>query len=281
MDKIKEKIRAISLLAEEINKRRMAIFIGAGCSISAGLPSWKDLIDGLLKDYQIQTKDTNLLRLASGLERKIGPLSFREKIAERLISRPDTITSLHDNIVSLDVNLFITTNYDHLLEDAFRKYGFSPHVIINDKDINTIDPTRKTIVKLHGDIDSLTSLVITSKDYKGFKSDHKEFMDWFNGEVSYKTILFLGTSFDDPRLKEMDEHVLGLFDDFRRQPFIFLKTPENQKSNDQFDIDLADFEALCEWFIKDHGFFVVPIEKYDEIEDSLRELQKKALEKKK
>jgi len=32
--------RAIELLAEEINKQRLIIFAGAGCSSAAGLPSW-------------------------------------------------------------------------------------------------------------------------------------------------------------------------------------------------------------------------------------------------
>ncbi|MCK4819950.1 SIR2 family protein, partial [bacterium] len=280
MDKSAERLRAISILAEEINKRRLTVFIGAGCSISAGLPSWKDLIEDLLKKYHIKTKDTNLIRVASRLEREAGSLEFREKVVESLRCKPDIITSLHDIFVSLHVNLFITTNYDHLLENSFGKYGYSPLVIIDDKDLPSIDPTRKTIVKLHGDLNSLGSLIITSKDYTKYKTDHQGFAEWLNAVVSQNTILFLGTSFDDPRLKEVDEHVLGLFDTFRRQPFILLKTPTKSiEHEDKFDIDLADFDAICEDF-RERGFFVITIDRYDEIETFLKEIHKAYLNKK-
>ena len=246
MDKSTVRQRAINILAEEIHKRRLVVFVGAGCSISAGLPSWKDLTDTLLKKYHIKTKDNNLIRLASRLERDVGTLEFRGKVAESLRTRPDTLTKLHDILVSLDVNLFITTNYDHLLEDSFRKHGYSPTIITEDKELPSIDPSRKTIVKLHGDLDSLTSLVVTLKDYTRFKSQHRAFMEWLNSVVSQNTVLFLGTSFEDPRLKELDEHVLSLFGEFRRQPFIFLKVPRQDSTTleHDFEIELEDFEAL-------------------------------------
>jgi tetratricopeptide (TPR) repeat protein len=274
MNKSTEKLKAISILAEEMYKKRLVIFTGAGCSISAGLPSWKNLIESLLEKYQIKTEDTNFIRLASRLEREIGPIKFREQIVERLRTSPQITTSIYDSMVSLDVNLFITTNYDHLLEDSYRKQGYSPIIIANDMDLPSIDPTRKSIVKLHGDLNSLKSLVITSKDYTKFKTDHKGFVEWLNVVVSQNTILFLGTSFDDPRLKEVDEHVFGIFDKFRRPPFILLKTPtKNIEHEEQFEIDLSDFEALCEDF-KERGFFVIPINEYSEIKTVLREIQK-------
>ena len=102
--------RAIELVSEEISKKRLVIFIGAGCSVSVGLPSWDKLINQLLEKYNTKTKETNLLRLATRLERELGALKFREEIVENLRTRPDVRRSLHDTLTSLDVNLFITTN---------------------------------------------------------------------------------------------------------------------------------------------------------------------------
>jgi len=281
MEKDLTKQRAISLLSEEIVKNRLVVFIGAGCSVSAGLPSWKELIYDLLKQYNIETKDTDLLRLATRLERDVGKLKLRESIAERLQTRPDTESLLHDNLARLSINLFITTNYDHLLEDTFRKNGFSPVIISKDKDLSSIDPGKKTIAKLHGDMDSASSMVISKPDYTRYKSSHKVFVEWLNAVMAQNTVLFLGTSFDDPRLNDADDHILGLFGDFRRQPFILLKTPQKDDSTieDDFEIDLADFEARCEDF-RDRGFFVVAIDTYDEIPGFLQGAQKKALERK-
>ncbi len=281
MEKDSAKQRAISILSEEIVKNRLVIFVGAGCSVSAGLPSWKALIYDLLKQYNIETKETDLLRLATRLERDIGKLKLCERIADRLQTRPGTESLLHNSIVRLSVNLFITTNYDHLLEDSFRKNGFSPIVISSDKDLSSIDPGKKTIIKLHGDMDAVSSMVISKIDYRHYKTSHKGFVEWLNAVMAQDTALFLGTSFDDPRLNDADDHVLELFGDFRRQPFIVLKRPQKNDSipDTDFKIDTDDFKARCEDF-QDRNFFVVVVDSYDEIPDFLQEVQTKAIEKK-
>lgn len=163
MEKDSARQRAISILSEEIVKNRLVVFIGAGCSVSDGRPSWKELIHDLLKQYNVETRETDLLRLATRLERDVGKLRLCKSIAERLQTRPDTKSLLHNSIVRLSVNLFITTNYDHLLEDSFRENGFLPMVISRDKDLSSIDPGKKTIVKLHGDIDAVSSMIISKK----------------------------------------------------------------------------------------------------------------------
>ena len=281
MEKDSAKQRAISILSEEIVKNRLVIFIGAGCSVSDGLPSWKELIHDLLKQYNIETKETDPLRLATRIERDAGKLRLCKSIADRLQTRPDTKSLLHNSIVRLSVNLFITTNYDHLLEDSFRENGFSPMVISRDKDLSSIDPGKKTIVKLHGDIDAVSSMVISKMDYRRYKTIHKGFVEWLNAVMTRDTVLFLGTSFDDPRLNDADDHILEFFGDFRRQPFILLKQPQKDDSipNADFEIDLSDFEARCEDF-RDRNFSVVAIDSYDEIPGFLQEVQTKALEKK-
>lgn len=273
--------KVIELVAEELNKERLVIFIGAGCSVSAGLPSWDKLINNLLEKYNTKTKETNLLRLANTLEREPGALKFREDIVEELRIRPDVKSALHDTLTSLDVNLFITTNYDHLLEDSFRNYGYTPQIVLEGKDLPSIDTTKKTIVKLHGDINSPTSLVITSRDYTKYKSKHRSFVEWLNSIVSQNTVLFLGTSFDDPRLREMDDHVLNLFGEFRRKPFIFLKTPKQDvtTSKDDYEVELQDYEELCNDF-KERDFFVITISEYDEIVNIIQNIHNKALTRK-
>jgi hypothetical protein len=138
-----ERNRYISLLADEIIEKRLAVFVGAGCSMSLGLPSWVDLIEGLLEKYNIKSKERDVFRLASRLERDLGPLKFREKIAARLRVNEIGKSDLHDALVNLDTNLFITTNYDTLLEDYFKLKGISPFIIVNPKDIPSIAPSQQ------------------------------------------------------------------------------------------------------------------------------------------
>lgn len=274
-----DRYRIVSLLVEEINKQRLVVFVGAGCSMSVGLPSWSSLIEELMEKNKIRSNERDIFRLASRLERELGPSKFREKIVERL--RVDVVgkSTLHDALIALETFSFITTNYDTILEDYFKLKGISPAVITNFKDIPSIDPTRKTILKLHGDLNSPTSLVITTQDYSKYKKEGKAYIDWLESIAAQKSILFIGASFDDPRLKDVDDYVLNIFGRERRQPFIFFKIPESSatKSDEDFEIEIDDFEALCDDF-RERGFYLILVRKFEEIANILNEVNKKVLE---
>jgi len=275
-----ERIRHISLLVDEINKKRLAVFVGAGCSISVGLPSWSVLIGDILKKHNIKSKESDLFRLASRVERDLGPLKFREEISDRL--RLDLIgkSELHNALINMETNLFITTNYDTILEDYFKLQGVSPSILRSGKDIPSIDPTRKTIIKLHGDINSPMSLVLTASDYSKYKNEDKAFIDWLQSIATQKSILFVGASFEDPRLKDVDDYILNIFGrDARRQPFIFFKIPKQdiETSDEDFNIEIDDFEVLCDEF-RERGFYLILVKKYDEIVEILNKVNKKVLE---
>lgn len=276
-----EQDRIIGLLAEEINKQRLVVFAGAGCSMSVGLPSWSNLIEKLVEDSKIKSKERDIFRLASRLERELGPLKFREKIAGSL--RIDVVgeSALLDALITLETYLFVTTNYDTILEDYFRQKGISPSIVSNARDIPSIDPTRKTIVKLHGDLNSPTSMVITAQDYSKYKKEGKAYIDWLESIAAQKSILFVGASFDDPRLKDVDDYVLNIFGSGRRQPFIFFKIPEPAAGDfdEDFETEIADFEALCDDF-RDRGFYLILVRKFEEVANILNQVNKKVRENK-
>lgn len=268
------KARALALLADETLKERLVIFIGAGCSVTAGLPSWRSLIEELQSQANVKSHESNLFFRLTKLEKKWGRQKLRENIADRLRVAPKIKSSIHDHLIALDLNLYITTNYDHLLENMFRDHGYDPIVFSDPKNIPSIDATRKTIVKLHGDIDSPSSLVLTRTDYRKYSSDKKGFVEWLNNVLTQNTLLFLGTSFEDPRLLESDDYVLELYETSRRSPFILLKRPqlEDYKTKENYLIKLDDFEDKCQEFI-DRGFYVVPIDSYDELPEFLQQLK--------
>jgi len=273
--------KAIVYLSDELLKKRLAIFVGAGCSVAIGLPPWTKLIFDIQLKFKIQTKEKDLLRIAAKIEKEIGALPFREEIAERIKTHPHSPEALHKSLISLDTNLFITTNYDSVLEDALRKEGIAPAVIMQDRDIPSIIPVKKTVVKLHGDINSPTSIIITSNDYLRYNLEHSSFNEWLRSKAVQNTLLFVGTSFTDQRLRDADEYVLKRFGDFRRAPCIFLKFPEKRPelSDDDYLVEIADFEILCEEF-KSKGFYVLIIENYDEIVETLNNLNSLVLQKK-
>jgi tetratricopeptide (TPR) repeat protein len=275
-----ERDRLTALLSEELNKKRLALFLGAGCSAAAGLPTWKDLIFSLLRKYEIKTADPDLLRLATRLEKRLGPSKLRELVGESLSSparQPNT--ALYEALAGLEVDLYITTNYDHLFEEVLIKRGIPAKKVVRDQDIPSIDFTRKVIVKLHGDLDSPTSLVLTSGDYARFSMEHKGFVDWLNSAISQYTILFVGTSFEDPRLRDADGYVLSLFGRFRRQPFIVMRIPpqDSTQTGEDYEVALDDFIALCDDF-KSRDFQVLLVKNNEDLLSCIQKIHNGTVE---
>ena len=268
---------AVNVLADEIVKNNLIIFLGAGCSVASGLPSWQELIKEISDKFALKTNETDLMHIASRLERDFG-MKFREEVCDRLRSSPTTKHELQKAIISLDINIFITTNYDTLLEDSFRQIGYSPKIISHGNDIPTLDEAAKTIIKLHGDINSPSSIVISSADYRSYESKNKAFVDFLNALFSRKTILFIGTSFDDPRLRQADDYIINLYKNRRRTPYLILKSPEKTDYDEasKYDIAADDFKALVQDF-EDRGFYVIPIDNYEDIKLLLNDIKNQLL----
>lgn len=79
-------------------------------------------------------------------------------------------------LAELPFTIFVTTNYDHLLESALHHCDKDPLVFVYNPDSNeptpdTLEdptPERPLVFKMHGDLDVAHSIVITDEDYITF-----------------------------------------------------------------------------------------------------------------
>ncbi len=259
-------------LAQEAVNRRLVVFAGAGCSCSAQLPSWSKLLAELMLSNSIKTRESDPLRLANRLDREMGPLPFREAIADRLRLPPRDTTPLLDAIAKLPTNLFLTTNYDHVLEDRLKSEWRDVQVIREAGDLPSRNPSRRTVVKLHGDVDSPAGLVITESDYARYGEDQKDFNEFLSATMVQQTLLYVGVSFDDPRVRQADARIWARFGNRRRPPYIIC-VPHKDESGDDSKVAVleADFEAYCE-DLRDRGFRVVVLEEFDAVPRFLDEI---------
>lgn len=158
------------------------LFVGSGVSAWSGLPSWTKLMEELAEFLLTKGHDPSLikrevargdlLQAASYGFDKLTPPQIGEfiRLACRLgKAKPHEI---HKKLVTLGPRCFITTNYDHLLEESFREWQ-------NDKYFRKVTNRQLTetaeivgarsidfLFKLHGDAEDADSIILTREQYR-------------------------------------------------------------------------------------------------------------------
>jgi SIR2-like domain len=124
-------------------------------------------------------------------------------------------------LADLNFPLVITTNFDQLLEDALTQSGKHPNVSVYNKDwvptaqyAGTGDPTsgEPFVLKIHGDIGSPESIVITDQDYIHFilriserSGPYDPIPSVFKFRLEVWPLLFIGYSLLDYNLRVLFE----------------------------------------------------------------------------
>jgi hypothetical protein len=196
-------------LVAAIRARRAILFVGAGVSMSVGLPSWRALVGHMAEELGLAadvldageiTYQTlaEYYRLQAG---SIGPLrSWMDR--QWHVSRKQVEHSLiHNLIVELDFPIIYTTNYDRNLEVAFQIHGKPYDRIANARDIASARDSTTQIVKFHGDFDDDASLVLAESDYFNRLSFDSPLDVKFRADALGRTILFIGYSMSDINIR--------------------------------------------------------------------------------
>ncbi|MEA2559356.1 MAG: LuxR family transcriptional regulator, glucitol operon activator [Acidobacteriota bacterium] len=185
-----------SQLINQFARGNGSVFAGAGLSIGAGLPSWEDLMRPLCATVKCPSS-TSYLDIAQYYVNVHDEITLWDHIRQEL-SRPGVApTGVHRELIKLPVSRIFTTNLDHLLEGAFSERGLRCDRIVTDRDLALMDSGRKSIVKLHGDLDQTASWVLTSEQYETYFSKHPGLANLLGMDLHSRTVLFLGYSFND------------------------------------------------------------------------------------
>ena len=108
---------------------------------------------------------------------------------------------MHELIVELDFPIVYTTNFDRNLETAFALHGKEFVKIVNAKDVARAREGVTQIVKLHGDFDDDSSIVIAETDYLDRLSFDSPLDIKFQADALGRTILFVGYSLSDLNIR--------------------------------------------------------------------------------
>lgn len=207
------------LLVESILSRSCVIFVGAGLSKPAGLPSWVELSRAMAKSASCPP-DMDPLLVAQAFEVSQGRAALNRFLKDRLAPEKDGDIRCYDLIAKLPVRVFVTTNYDNFLEDALKRAGRSCLRAVIDQGLSQWVPNQDTLLlKLHGSLDA-GQYVITENDYQSFEREYPGAVSVLLHLLTTNTFLFVGCSLTDPGFRRVYDLSRWLLRKNYRQHFV-------------------------------------------------------------
>ncbi len=233
--------RIIKTLNEE---GRLALFIGAGVSMGCGLPSWKELVDKVVRDaWHSQplvadhlTNGTNLLAARYAKHKK--GVKFNQLVHKSLYAGDIEISRCVWAIARSGIKQICNFNFDDLLIEALLTDGTECVSATPDEPFEA-RINKVTIFHPHGalprfykaeELDS-ASIVFSEDDYHALYSDP---YSWANivllSLFANHSVLFIGLSMQDPNLRRLIDTVRNR--GFRNQHFAIFQDPTVGKAGD-------------------------------------------------
>lgn len=221
----------LSNLVQAIKDDECFAFIGAGISIGAGFPDWKQLtghLAGLCEDLNRYKKEfvDELNRLVETDDlwwldwlRRAHFSHYQSRLEDIFPTDASSYrpTRTHQCLLRLRFRGYITTNYDMCLERAAnRKRESVVSYSHADVDLDALlNPNNRVIYHVHGKADNNPSLITTPLDYYGLYSQ-SNLTGRLTSLLSKYSALFVGYSFRDYEIRKILENLANAYRDESR-----------------------------------------------------------------
>jgi hypothetical protein len=220
------------------------IFVGSGISRWSGLPSWEGLL-GELADYlDDNTIDSGLVRQ----EATAGDLLQAASYGFLRLTLPQVATfmrnacrsgsaapgAIHQAIMLLGPSCFITTNYDDLLEQAYRQHRpapSEPRIVLNTQLVEQAEiihaQARQFIFKPHGDARNADSIILTREQYRLLMPEGplSATLNTFKTLLQSRPVLFLGFGLRDPDFLHLRDLLANIYRGGMRDHYAIVSDP--------------------------------------------------------
>ncbi|WP_307866260.1 SIR2 family protein [Mycolicibacterium sp. GESEQ-9] len=264
-----ERLDLINIFGEAVLEGNAALFVGAGLSLDAGVPTWSDLLAELRGDCEVPEELTDLPLVAEYIDADVrhgGRDRLEHHILDLIVAANPTPTESHLLIPKLRVKEIWTTNYDELIEQAVPAAA----VAIEEPDIQSIGSAKATIIKMHGSVVTAERRwakqpVITRSDYESYEVDRPRTWSLLRAAYLSRTFLFLGFSFTDPNIEILLRLARTLGTHVHDRHMTVLRRPAEQTTQRRLhDLRVNDLESS--------GVRVLQIDDFDEIVPLLNDL---------
>jgi hypothetical protein len=204
----------LSVLCRRIDVRNTILFFGAGSSCPSGGPTGAQLTTALATQFQIETRvPLGLSDLATVIEAKFDRRQLIEALQKILQPLQPARGIL--NLPEYDWAALYTTNFDLIIERAYRKFGKHLTAIASNFDFGSGVPnTDQQLYKIHGTIDQDHSLghqhrmVITAADYDQASNYRELLFAKLAEQLFSKSVIVIGHSLADSDLKFVVDEAL-------------------------------------------------------------------------
>lgn len=208
----------INELKQIYQSSQLIPFLGAGLSQPFNIPNWSSLIKDCAIHMGIENvEEIDLLPLINlDLEKQnywkavknikdylnCDDRDIQTYVVDRI--KKDVNKNINNDVhnyydlAKCNFNLYLTTNYDHLLYKYIDSdvIPMSLHTMDENMQRALNDNSTKRVVHLHGHISDTTSIVLSEEKYRELYNDNK-YNKLFSLLTGTKTFLFIGFSYDD------------------------------------------------------------------------------------
>ena len=216
----------IRFLAEELEKGKLVVFVGAGVSKNSGLPDWKELI----KDYAEyrgikEFTSKQFLTIPEEVFERYGSLKYYE-IAEKRFLGKYVPNSIHRILKKMKLTYIITTNYDTLIEEEIKNL----QIVSKDEDLPYTNSNRM-LIKMHGDFEN-KNIVLKKSDYDNYEKNFQLISTLVKGLFTTNTVLFIGYSYSDTNVQQIMNWIKEILKEKTRKAFLVEFTNEDNKEEE-------------------------------------------------
>ena len=227
--------KTVERLARYAQSGRLVPFMGSGVSVSAGGPTWRELLRALALEAGAteelveslisgkrgpldQASIIRLLYLEQSPEHPSGDGGFAEAVARAVNLRRYGLTPLL--LASLKTEQAITLNYDTVFESASQDVGVRRTVIpdYSENEDSVLVESSAWLLKLHGSVDQPESIVLTRDDYLGYSTQREALSAIVKANLITHHLLLVGFGFADDHFHQILHDVTRALPGRRSQP---------------------------------------------------------------
>jgi hypothetical protein len=127
--------------------------------------------------------------------------------------------ALHNHVYSLDLPIVMTTNFDRVYQSAASTLSTGTVKVksYRDHDLALLargDAKSRVVLKVHGSVDDIGSMIFTRSDYIRLRNQHPMFKRVLTSLAVTNTLIFVGCGLRDPDMVLMLEDLAALSQGF-------------------------------------------------------------------